>query len=98
MTDTPAIRHNAAARRFEVTVDDALARADYQLSGGVLRLYHTEVPQALEGRGIAGALVKAALAHARAEGLRVEPACSYARAWMKRHPETHDLLVEGMGL
>jgi len=99
MTDTlPEIRHNVAARRFEVTIDNALARADYQLSGGVLRLYHTEVPQALEGRGIAGALVKAALAHARAEGLRVEPACSYVRAWMKRHPETHDLLVEGMGL
>jgi predicted GNAT family acetyltransferase len=98
MTDTlPAVRHNAAARRFETTVDDALARADYQLSGGVMRIYHTEVPQALEGRGIAGALVKAALAHARAEGLRIEPACSYVRAYMKRHPETHDLLVEGMG-
>ncbi len=40
-------------------------------------------------------MVKAALAHARAEGLRVEPACSYVRAYMKRHPDTHDLLVEG---
>jgi len=95
MTDTlPEIRHNAAARRFEVAVDDALARVDYQLAGGVMRLYHTEVPPALEGRGIAGAMVKAALAHARAEGLRVEPACSYVRAYMKRHPDTHDLLVE----
>jgi len=95
MTDTlPEIRHNAAARRFEAAVDDALARVDYQLAGGVMRLYHTEVPPALEGRGIAGAMVKAALAHARAEGLRVEPACSYVRAYMKRHPDTHDLLVE----
>jgi hypothetical protein len=96
MTDSlPAVRHNAAARRFELTFDDALARVDYQLSGGVMRLHHTEVPPALEGRGIAAAMVKAALAHARAEGLRVEPACSYVRAYMKRHPDTHDLLVEG---
>jgi predicted GNAT family acetyltransferase len=96
MTDSlPAVRHNAAARRFEVTVDDAFARVDYQLSGGVMRLHHTEVPPVLEGRGIAAAMVKAALAHARAEGLRVEPACSYVRAYMKRHPDTHDLLVEG---
>jgi len=96
MTDAlPEIRHNAAARRFETTVDGALARADYQLGGGVMRMYHTEVPPALEGRGIAGALVKAALAHARAEGLKVEPACGYVRAYMKRHPETHDLLVDG---
>ena len=30
------------------TIDDALARADYQLSAGVMRLYHTEVPPALD--------------------------------------------------
>jgi predicted GNAT family acetyltransferase len=96
MTDTlPEIRHNVAARRFEVAVDDALARVDYQLAGGVMRLYHTEVPPPLEGRGIAGAMVKAALAYARDAGLRVEPACSYVRVFMKRHPDTHDLLVEG---
>ncbi len=99
MTDTlPEIRHNVAARRFETTVDDLLARADYQLAGGVMRLYHTEVPQALEGRGIAGALVKAALAHARTNELKVEPACGYVRAWMKRHRETHDLLADGVRL
>lgn len=99
MTETlPEIRHNVAVRRFETTVDDLLARVDYQLAGGVMRLYHTEVPQALEGRGLAAALVKAAFAHARAEGLRVEPACSYVRAYMKRHPDTHDLLVEGVRL
>jgi len=99
MTDTlPEIRHNVAARRFEATIDDLLARADYQLTGGVMRLYHTAVPQALEGRGIAAALVKAALAHARATHLKVEPACGYVRAYMKRHPETHGLLAEGVRL
>lgn len=99
MPDTPPeIRHNVAAHRFEATVDDQLARADYQLAGGVMRLYHTEVPQALEGRGIAGALVKAALAHARTAQLKVEPACGYVRAWMKRHPESHELLVDGVRL
>ena len=99
MTDPlPEIRHNVAARRFEATVGNLPARADYQLTGDVMRLYHTEVPQALEGRGIAGALVKAALAHARDAHLKVEPACGYVRAYMKRHPETHDLLIEGCSL
>ena len=97
MTDTlPEIRHNVAARRFETTVDDLLARADYQLAGSVMRLYHTEVPQALEGRGIAGALVKTALAHARAAQLKVEPACGYVRAYMKRNSETHEPLADGV--
>jgi len=29
---------------------------------------------------------------ARAEGWQVVPACSYAAAWVQRHPEYHDLL------
>lgn len=93
----PAVVHNGAAHRFEIAVDGGLARADYQIAGGVMRIYHTEVPRALEGRGLAAAVVNAALAHARAEGLKVEPACSYVRSYMRRHRDTHDLLVEGAG-
>jgi predicted GNAT family acetyltransferase len=67
--------------------------ADYTLSGSVITLTHTVVPAALEGRGIAGALAKAAMAHARAEKLKIDPQCPYMRAWMERHPETQDLHV-----
>jgi predicted GNAT family acetyltransferase len=31
---------------------------------------------------------------ARANGLRVMPACSYVRAYMRRHPDTQDLLAD----
>jgi predicted GNAT family acetyltransferase len=37
-------------------------------------------------------VVKAALEHARAHGLKVRPACSYVSSYMRRHPETRDLL------
>lgn len=90
---TPAVTHNAAAHRFEVQVDGQLAHCDYWMQDSVMTLQHTEVPSALEGRGIAGALVKAAFAYARAQDLRVVPACSYVRAYVERHPETQDLLV-----
>jgi predicted GNAT family acetyltransferase len=56
-------------------------------------MHHTYVPPSLEGRGIAGALVRAALEHARTAGWRVQPACSYVAAYMRRHPETADLLA-----
>jgi predicted GNAT family acetyltransferase len=85
--------HNAAASRFEIAVDGHLGLIDYRLHDGVMRLTHTEVPPALEGRGIAGALVRSALEHARAQGLKVDPQCSYAAAYMRRHPETQDLLA-----
>jgi predicted GNAT family acetyltransferase len=53
------------------------------------------VPRRLEGRGFAGQVVRGALDYARANGLKVAPACSYVRAYMRRHKETRDLLAEG---
>jgi predicted GNAT family acetyltransferase len=92
------VTHNAAASRFETTVDGLLCRADYQLVDGVMRMTHTEVPSSLGGRGIAAALVTTALAHAEAQGWRVEPWCSYVRTYMQRHPESHKLLPAGFRL
>jgi uncharacterized protein len=87
-----SIRHEPQAQRFVAELGGALALADYQLQGGVMHIIHTEVPPALQGLGIAAQVVAVALAHARAEGLRVRPVCSYVAAYMKRHPETQDLL------
>lgn len=86
------IVHNTAAGRFEATVDNQLCVAEYRRDGSVLHMTHTLVPGALEGRGIAAALVAAALQWARSEGLTVDPQCSYVRVYMRRHPETQDLL------
>jgi predicted GNAT family acetyltransferase len=96
----PAIEvvHNAAATRFEATIDGLLCRADYHLAGNVMRMHHTEVPASLEGRGIAGALVRAAFAHADARGLRIEPRCAYVQTYMRRHPETLRFLPDGLTL
>jgi predicted GNAT family acetyltransferase len=89
------IRHNPAARRFEAFVDGGLCRADYRMAGDVMHIVHTEVPYELEGRGLAAQVVRAALDYARANGLKVVPACGYVRAYMRRHKESHDLLPQG---
>jgi predicted GNAT family acetyltransferase len=88
-----AITHNAAASRFETTVDGHLCVADYRLADGRMLMTYTAVAPALQGRGIAGALVQAALDHARTQGLKVRPLCSYVAAYMRRHPQTLDLLA-----
>ncbi len=88
-----AVQHNAAASCFEATVSGHRAECTYRRMGDVLVLNHTAVPDALQGQGVAAALVAHALAWARQEGLRVRPACSYVAAYMKRHPETQDLLA-----
>ena len=88
------VRHNVAASRFEATVDGLLCRADYRLDDGVMRMHHTEIPAPLEGRGIAGRLVREAFRYAEANGLKVLPQCSYVAAYVRRHPETQRLLPE----
>jgi len=92
MSATIPIRHNPQASRFEAEDDGYLARCDYRMQDDLMLLVHTEVPPPLEGRGIAAALVRAALEHADAEGLRVQPRCSYVRAYLARHPEYRRLL------
>ena len=89
---SPAIRHHPEASRFEAGFSAGLALCSYRRQGDTLLITHTEVPPALEGRGIAAALVRATLDWARSEGLRVRPLCSYVAAYMRRHPETQDLL------
>ena len=87
------IVHNPTASRFEASVDGRLFVADYQLAGVVMTMHHTYVPPPLEGHGIAAALVAQALAHARREGWSVRPSCSYVARYMRRHPDTLDLLA-----
>ena len=81
------IEHQPDRNRFATIVDGHEAELDYDRDGDVLVITHTGVPVAIGGRGIAGALVQAAVEFARQAGLRVRPACGYAASWMDRHRE-----------
>jgi hypothetical protein len=78
---------NPTQGRFEVSRDGHLGVLTYRLRAGRLVLIHTEVPEELEGHGLAGELVKAAIERARRDGLTVVPICPYAREWFRRHPD-----------
>ena len=85
---TLLVEHNPDENRFQATVDGHLCVADYTLSTGVMHIHHTGVHPSLQGQGIAAALVAAAFDHARAQGLKIDPVCSYVRAYVRRHPDT----------
>jgi len=89
MTD---IQHDTATHRFITRVDGHEAGLEYDLEDRTMVVTHTLVPEAISGRGIAGALTRAAFEHARAEGMSVRPECPYAAAWAERHPEYAALL------
>lgn len=48
---------------------------------------HTVVEATHEGKGVAGALVRAFYRIAATEGVPVVPLCPYAATWAERHPD-----------
>jgi len=88
----PAVRDNADRHRFELDLDGHTAFSEYRRDGKVLTIMHTEVPKALEGRGIGSSLVRGMLDLVRAQGLKVVPRCPFVKAYIERHAEYADLL------
>jgi predicted GNAT family acetyltransferase len=79
---------NASIHRFEVRLPEGVATLRYRYDvDGSLVLVHSEVPRALEGRGLAGRLARAALESARSRGLHVVVICPFVGAYITKHPE-----------
>ncbi|HEV2748747.1 MAG TPA: GNAT family N-acetyltransferase [Allosphingosinicella sp.] len=87
-----AATDNSEAKRFEIRVGDDLAIADYSLRDGTILFSHTFVPDAIRGRGIGTALIRAGLRAARQRGLKVIPACPFFARHLAEHPEEQDLV------
>jgi predicted GNAT family acetyltransferase len=91
--DQAQVRDNRELQRFELPVDGQVVFADYRRQAGRVVITHVEAPVALRGKGAAGRLMQGVMDLARDEQVKVLPLCSYARAWILRHPEYKDLTV-----
>ncbi len=88
-----AVRDVPDKSRFEMDTEAGVAVALYRRDGNTYRVTHTEVPRAVEGRGLGSQLVKGMLGVIRAEGSRVVPLCGFVRRYLAQHPEDSDLLA-----
>jgi hypothetical protein len=90
--DSAQVTHDPDHSRFEYRAGGSVAELVYRRRGERMVLLHTGVPGALEGHGVGGQLVRAAVGYAASEGLTVVPACPFARAWLDRHPDVAALV------
>jgi uncharacterized protein len=88
------ISHDSEANQFTTEVDGHRAELDYTIADGVMSITHTRVPQAIGGRGIAAELMREALKFAGQRGLSINPACSYAAAYMRKHAQSADAHID----
>jgi uncharacterized protein len=84
---TSTVTDNPDEHRLEIHEDGELAELVYRTRADRLVLVHTEVPDALGGRGLGGQLVRAAIGKAAHDSLTLVPLCPFARSWLERHPE-----------
>ena len=79
--------------RFEIERNGHVAYLEYNLTGKVLQLIHSEVPEALRGHGLASELAQSALEWARQNGVKVDVICPSVAAYLEKHPEYSDLVL-----
>lgn len=66
---------------------DVIAEITFPAEDGVATIDHTFVDSSLRGRGVAGELMRRAVEQIRKDGLAIAATCSYAVAWLEKHPE-----------
>jgi len=87
------VRNNTADRRFELMIEGKLSMIEYVMPTETIIIFsHTEVPEELEGKGIASRLAKVALEFAKSKGLAVIPLCPFVKGYIRRHPEYQPLV------
>ncbi|HEY4645364.1 MAG TPA: GNAT family N-acetyltransferase [Steroidobacteraceae bacterium] len=92
--DATTVEHDAERNRFVTRFPEGDAKLVYKrLAARTLDLTHTYVPPVLRGRGVADALVRAALAHARQQQLKIVPTCPYVERWFEKHPQERDVIT-----
>jgi predicted GNAT family acetyltransferase len=88
------MRDNPGQQRFELVVDGTVAGfAAYERDGDTVRITHTEIDPAYEGKGYGARLAGQALDSLRRDGLSVVPACRFIAAYVQRHPEYQDMVA-----
>jgi uncharacterized protein len=85
------LRNNTSRQRFERDVEGGTAFASYRLEAGTVAIFPTEVPAALRGSGAGSAFVREVLQEVRWQALKVEPECSFVRAFMAKNAQFNDL-------
>jgi predicted GNAT family acetyltransferase len=89
----PLSRQLVTTGRIEIGRNGEVAYLEYSLSGNVLELIHTEVPEKLRAMGLASSLAESALHWAREKNLKVDIICPVVRAYAAKHPEYSDLVL-----
>lgn len=94
-SDDLVIRDDPSELRYEALREGELVgEIRYVSEPGVVVLVHTEVEPSEKGSGLGSLVVRYALDDIRRRGLHVVPFCPFVAAYIKRHPDYSDLVIQ----
>jgi hypothetical protein len=90
--DVHEVINNKEQMQFQIPVDGYTALLEYRFYKEALALMHTEVPEPLEGKGLASELSHYAFEWAKNNNKKVRVYCSFAKTYLEKHPEYQTLV------
>ena len=85
---------NETKNRFELEVDGHIAFIEYILNKEyIIFLTHTEVPPALEGKGVGKRIVETTFQYIKERNYTLAPLCPFVAKYLRIHPEWQSLLA-----
>lgn len=91
-------KDNESRKRFEYATEEGTAFVDYILVKDKIYLTHTEVPKALNGKGIGMKLVRAALENIKDRSLTLIPLCPFVALFLQRNPAYKNLVLPSINI
>jgi predicted GNAT family acetyltransferase len=96
MTDSePEVIRDDEHHRYQLLLDGhVVGFSTFRVRPGYLVFLHTETDANFEGRGFGSRLARGLLDEVRARGEKIKAECPFIAAYIKKHPEYEDLLVD----
>ena len=90
---------NEERHQYEFHIGKYVPKIEYiKTKNGEIYLTHTEVPVALEGKGVGSQLAEKVLKDIEKQELRLGPLCPFIAGYIQKHPDWRRIVMRGINI
>ena len=90
---------NEERHQYECHIGKYVPKIEYiKTKNGEIYLTHTEVPVALEGKGVSSQLAEKVLKDIEKQELRLVPLCPFVAGYIQKHPDWRRIVMRGINI
>ena len=90
---------NEERHQYEFHIGKYVPKIKYiKTKNGEIYLTHTEVPVALEGKGVGSQLAEKVLKDIEKQELRLVPLCPFVAGYIQKHPDWRRIVMRGINI